>query len=246
MRRLALAAAAALLVAGCGGITSASPARKHRPPTATPIATSGPTASPTAVPPGTEPPGVLPLPATTGALNPQVTDTNLAQTVCGNGGTGKYRPSQGYAGRVKHLELTTPVGQSVPITVTPADATSPGDLHVGRTYQVPGYRGYYPPDGDQPGNVELDHYIALSDGGDGYDPANLWPQPGGQAHLAVTGYDGGSANSVAKDGLEYYLYRELCGGRLHLADVQRMVTHDWYRQYVALGRPRGDPGSARQ
>jgi hypothetical protein len=180
-----------------------------------------------------EPPGVLPLPVTRPVLNPVVTDANLNRTVCT--GTSKYRPPVSYTDRVKRIELSTPVGSTGQIT----------DPRNGRVYQVPGYEGYAglgPADTDR---VELDHFLPLSDGGDGYDPANLWPEIGGTANVPLAGADGRPANSRVKDGLEDYVYRQLCphgSARRHLTleQAQALYEPDWYASYVRLGRPGGD------
>jgi hypothetical protein len=180
-----------------------------------------------------EPPGVLPLPVTRPVLNPAVTDANLNRTVCT--GTSKYRPPVSYTDRVKRIELSTPVGSTGQIT----------DPRDGRVYQVPGYLGYAglgPADADR---VELDHFLPLSDGGDGYDPANLWPEIGGTANAPLTGADGEPANSRVKDRLEDYVYRQLCPHgsvrrHLTLGQAQALYEPDWYASYVRLGRPGGD------
>ena len=180
-----------------------------------------------------EPSGVLPLPVTRPVLNPAVTDANLNRTVCT--GTGKYRPPVSYTDKVKNIELSTPVGSTGQIT----------DPRDGRVYQVPGYQGYAglgPADADR---VELDHFLPLSDGGDGYDPANLWPEIGGTANVPLAGADGKPANSRVKDRLEDYVYRQLCphgSARRHLTleQAQALYEPDWYASYVRLGRPGGD------
>jgi len=165
-------------------------------------------------------------------LNPAVTDANLNRTICT--GTSKYRPPVSYTDKVKRIELATPVGSAGQIT----------DPRNGRVYQVPGYQGYAglgPTDADR---VELDHFLPLSDGGDGYDPANLWPEIGGTANAPLVGADGKPANSRVKDGLEDYVYRQLCphgSARRHLtlAQAQALYEPDWYASYVRLGRPGG-------
>jgi hypothetical protein len=182
--------------------------------------------------PAGEPPGVLPLSVTTPVLNPAVNDANLSTTVCT--GTAKYRPPVSYTDTVKRIELSTPVGSFGQIT----------DPRNGQVYRVPGYRGYAglgPSDADR---VELDHFLPLSDGGEGYDPTNLWPEIGGTADAPLAGADGQPANSRVKDGLEDYVYRQLCPpGSAHrqmtLEQAQALYEPDWYASYVRLGRPGG-------
>lgn len=187
-----------------------------------------------AITPGSEPPGVLPLPATRPVRNPAVTDANLNHTVCT--GTAKYRPPVSYTDKVKQIELSTPMGSFGQIT----------DPRNGTVYQVPGYRGYAGLGPSDAQRVELDHFLPLSDGGDGYDPANLWPQIGGTAGASLVGADGRPANSHVKDQLEDYVYRQLCphgSARRHmtLEQAQALYEPDWYASYNRLGRP-GDGG----
>ena len=182
--------------------------------------------------PAQEPAGVLPLPVTRPVLNPAVSDADLDRTVCS--GTAKYRPPRAYTDEVKRIELATPVGSWGRIT----------DPRDGRVYRVPGYRGYASLGPGDAARVELDHFLPLSDGGDGYDPANLWPEIGGTAHAALAGADGRPADSHAKDGLEADVYRRLCphgSGRrtLTLEQAQALYEPDWYASYVRLGRPTG-------
>jgi hypothetical protein len=190
------------------------------------------TSSPLAFAPGDEPPGVLPLPITHPVPNPAVTDADLDRTVCT--GTRKYRPPRSYTDEVKRIELATPVGSSGSIT----------DPRTGRVYAVPGYRGYAGLGPGDAARVELDHFLPLSDGGDGYDPANLWPEIGGTANAPLAGADGQPADSHAKDGLEDYVYRRLCPHgsarrTMTLAQAQALYEPDWYASYVRLGRPTG-------
>jgi hypothetical protein len=204
-------------LAGCG---PASPAGSGAA-----ASSSGPAA-------GREPAGVLPLPVTHPVRNPAVTDANLDRTVCS--GTGKYRPPRAYTDEVKRIELSTPVGSSGRIT----------DPRDGRVYAVPGYRGYAGLGPRDSARVELDHFLPLADGGDGYDPANLWPEIGGTAGAPLAGADGQPANSQAKDGLEYFVYQQLCphgSGRrtMTLAKAAALYQPDWYASYVRLGRPTG-------
>jgi hypothetical protein len=187
------------------------------------------------VAPAGEPPGVLPLPVTKPVRNPGVDDANLSSTVCT--GTKKYRPPLAYTDQVKQIELSTPVGSSGQIT----------DPRDGRVYRVPGYRGYAglgPSDADR---VELDHFLPLSDGGDGYDPTNLWPEIGGTADAPLAGADGQPANSRVKDRLEDYVYHQLCPHRsahrgMTLEQARALYEPDWYASYVQLGRPGGSNG----
>jgi hypothetical protein len=182
--------------------------------------------------PAGEPPGVLPLSVTRPVRNPAVTDATLSRTICT--GTRKYRPPVSYTDKVKDIELSTPVGSFGQIT----------DPRDGRVYSVPGYRGYAGLGPADAHRVELDHFLPLSDGGDGYDPANLWPEIGGTADVPLAGADGRPANSRVKDGLESFVYRQLCPHGharrgMTLEQARALYQPDWYASYVRLGRPGG-------
>ena len=224
MRKL-IAVAGLLLLTACSLGTSTD--------TASAPSSSIASSSSTQAPPTGEPDGVLPLAATKPVSNPIVNDSNVTTTICT--GTSKYRPPVSYTNRVKYLELHTPVGKFASIK----------DPRNGKVYKVPGYSGYAGLGADTPpADVELDHLWSLGAGGDGYDPRNLWPQVGGTNAIALSGYDGRSANSEAKDGLEFYVYKLLCPGKgvkpkISLAHAERFFTPDWYRVYVTTGRPKG-------
>ena len=229
MRKLIVALGACVVLVACSSSTSAQSGNGA--PSST-VNTNSPSSS--MAPPIGEPAGVLPLPVTQLVANPVVNDSNVATTICT--GTSKYRPSEAYTNQIKHLELTTPVGKFATI-VDPRNSK--------HTYKVPGYNGYAGlGPSTPPNNVELDHFWAIGAGGDGYDPMGLWPQIGGKNLIALAGYNGGSANSIAKDGLEFYAYKLLCPGhgvkpKITLANARAMFTPDWYRVYVTVGRPKG-------
>jgi hypothetical protein len=62
----------------------------------------------------------------------------------------------------------------------------------------------------------IDFRIPLSVGGHPTDPGNLWPQP-----------VGAEWNAAAKDKLETYVQREVCAGRISLADGQEVFRKNW-------------------
>ena len=72
-------------------------------------------------------------------------------------------------------------------------------------------------------DYEEDHLIAISLGGSPASPANLWPEP-----------RSGRWDSSAKDKLEYFLYRRVCGGTYRLARARRDLSHDWVAAYRRL------------
>lgn len=67
----------------------------------------------------------------------------------------------------------------------------------------------------QAGEYEVDHLIALEDGGSN-EAANLWPQPAGPA----PGFH-------QKDVVETYVHRQVCAGQLDLAQGQQQIARDW-------------------
>lgn len=75
------------------------------------------------------------------------------------------------------------------------------------------------------GAYEVDHLVPLEVGGSN-DIANLWPQaasPGPGFHQ--------------KDGLENYLNRQVCEGKLDLPTAQSEIAHDWLGTWKADGMP---------
>jgi hypothetical protein len=65
------------------------------------------------------------------------------------------------------------------------------------------------------GEYEVDHLLALEDGG-ANDDANLWPEPASPA----PGFH-------QKDVVESYVHRQVCAGALDLAEAQRQIASDW-------------------
>jgi hypothetical protein len=69
------------------------------------------------------------------------------------------------------------------------------------------------------GAFEVDHFIPLSIGGSN-DDKNLWPQPA----APVPGFH-------EKDKVEFYLYNEICAGRIPIKTAQESIRSDWYKVY---------------
>lgn len=63
---------------------------------------------------------------------------------------------------------------------------------------------------------EFDHLIPRELGG-ADDVKNLWPQPW--------------ADAQKKDKLENYLHRQVCAGKMDLADAQAAIAKDWIAAY---------------
>lgn len=74
-----------------------------------------------------------------------------------------------------------------------------------------------------PPTGELDHLVSLELGGGPDDPRNLWVEPGTIPN--------------PKDRVENWVHREVCAGRMPLADAQQGIARDW-TQYL------GTAGSA--
>jgi hypothetical protein len=72
------------------------------------------------------------------------------------------------------------------------------------------------------GGCEVDHLISLEIGG-ADDVANLWPQPSNP-----------KPGFHEKDVLENYLHKQVCSGKMSLADAQQGIARDWYRMYEAM------------
>jgi hypothetical protein len=67
-----------------------------------------------------------------------------------------------------------------------------------------------------PSDYEEDHLIPLELGGDGYSPANLWPEPRYGTHTASE-----------KDAVENYLHGMVCSGGVTLAEAQTAIARNW-------------------
>jgi len=65
-------------------------------------------------------------------------------------------------------------------------------------------------------DYEEDHLIPLELGGDGWNPANLWPEPRYGPHPASE-----------KDEIENQLHLFVCSGRATLGAAQRAISSNW-------------------
>jgi hypothetical protein len=82
-------------------------------------------------------------------------------------------------------------------------------------------------------HYEEDHLIPLELGGAPTDPANLWPEP---YHLRVA--DGTDLGAYAKDRLETFLRKAVCGGRMTLVHAQAEIRESWVHWWrIAFGVP---------
>lgn len=69
---------------------------------------------------------------------------------------------------------------------------------------------------------EIDHLISLELGGDN-GIKNEWPQP----YTPVPG-------AHEKDQVENYLHRQVCSGKMELAEAQKEIATDWYAVYLKM------------
>jgi hypothetical protein len=98
----------------------------------------------------------------------------------------------------------------------PVSYTNPLKLELMKSYGETG----------SPSDYEFDHLIALELGGSPKDPHNLWPEP----HQPAPG-------SPEKDKVENFLKREVCAGRMTLADAQHAIVGDWIAIWKQMGSP---------
>ena len=65
-------------------------------------------------------------------------------------------------------------------------------------------------------HYQEDHLVPLELGGDGWDPANLWPEPLYGQH-----------NALDKDKVENQLNRLVCIGHVELGAAQKAIARNW-------------------
>ena len=70
------------------------------------------------------------------------------------------------------------------------------------------------------GTMELDHLVALEDGG-ADDEKNLWVQMAPEFHW--------------KDKLENHIHQQICSGQMDVQDAQRRLAQDWYQFFLDEG-----------
>ena len=72
-------------------------------------------------------------------------------------------------------------------------------------------------------NYEEDHLISLQLGGNPVDPRNLWPEF--------------PKSTNQKDVFEGFLNRQVCSGRITLAQAQHDIATDWKAAWIKAGKP---------
>jgi hypothetical protein len=81
------------------------------------------------------------------------------------------------------------------------------------------------------GDYELDHFLALNDGG-ASDVRNLWPEPN-----TTTLYKPGGFVHNDKDRVEQYTYNAICDHKVTVTAVQKAIDADWTTAVAKLGLP---------
>jgi hypothetical protein len=92
----------------------------------------------------------------------------------------------------------------------PVSYTEPLKLKIMAAYGV---------GGQSPSLYELDHLVALEDGGAPADPRNLWPQPYA------------SPGAHEKDAEENLLKRQVCAGKITVAEAGLSLAGNWLASY---------------
>lgn len=141
---------------------------------------------------------------TPGVINPDVTQSNIMQTICVSGWTATIRPPASYTTALKIKQLAQ-MGNIKPDQV---------DGH-GKSLCIEGT--------SNTACYEEDHFISLELGGNPTDPNNLWPEP------YTASIPNGGAKS--KDSVENNLRKAVCGGTMTLVQAQTIISTDWYSYY---------------
>jgi hypothetical protein len=177
------------------------------------------------------------LARTPGAANPQVTQRNIGDTICGRRwSTRLIRPPAQYTSRLKREQLRE-YGETV--RQSRAQLINPNTGKVDTTQCVA--------HSDNMACYEEDHLIPLEDGGDPTDPRNLWPEP------YNTRVGGTIMGAHQKDVVEAFVHDEVCYGipgskknsyipattSVTLRRGQEILAGDWYACYVSIEK--GEP-----
>jgi hypothetical protein len=157
---------------------------------------------------------------TPGVTNPRVTQANIAQNICSKDfRTAAFRPKPAYTNALKRQQL-----REYGDTVKDPDATCVERSNNPRCY-------------------EEDHLIAIEDGGNPFDPRNLWPEPTNK----TPGVNG--AGWESKDLVESFLHDAICfdvpnhkttsqknypSRSIPLQRAQEILAQDWYACYEQM------------
>lgn len=80
------------------------------------------------------------------------------------------------------------------------------------------------------GHFEEDHLISLEIGGDPKDPRNLWPEE------YTNSFGGRNLGAKEKDSVENFLHKEVCEGKITLAEAQKEVSINWVSTYDLISK----------
>jgi hypothetical protein len=130
---------------------------------------------------------------TPGEANPRVSQNNIHSTICVPGWSRDER-----------------------MRYAPLSYTDPLKKELMKSYGLD-------PTPENLRNHELDHLIAIEDGGDPHSVNNLWPQP-----KEATGIQ---YSAEMKDTLENYLHQDVCAGHISLSDARSQLSQDWITNY---------------
>jgi hypothetical protein len=133
---------------------------------------------------------------TPGARSADVTQATIGTTICRSGYTTRGIRSDG-------RPVRPPASFTEPLKVTGIAAYGYTDVSVAQ--------------------YEEDHLIPLEIGGDGWSPANLWPEP-----------RYGSHNAADKDKVENQLHQLVCAGRVSLEAAQQAIARNWETALTAV------------
>jgi len=119
------------------------------------------------------------------------------------------------------------VTTNIQTVCVPGYSRSERNVSVATKKQVYALYGVHPSSQTRNGKTErvcceVDHLISLELGGSN-DIKNLWPEP----YLPRPG-------ARQKDVLENWLHKQVCSGKMPLADAQQLIASDWYAPYLAI------------
>ena len=169
---------------------------------------------------------------TPGAANPELTQQNIAVTICNpHWSTKSIRPPSEYTSKLKRKQLRE-YGDTE--HQTRAELINPNTGKLDTTRCVP--------HSDNMACYEEDHLIPLEDGGDPTDPRNLWPEP------YNTSVGGTIMGAHQKDVVEGFIHDEVChdipGAKMNsyipatssitLRRGQEILAGDWFACYEAI------------
>ena len=159
---------------------------------------------------------------TPGVTNPRVTQANITQNICSKDfRTGAFRPKRTYTNALKRTQL-----REYGYTVKDPDAMCMERSNNPRCY-------------------EEDHLIPIEDGGNPFDPRNLWPEPTNK----MPGVNGSGWET--KDLVETFLHDAICfdvpnhkktsqkyhpSRSIPLQRAQEIIAQDWYACYQDIAK----------